>query len=440
MKKSIESKRQIETVHDTPPAVRNEQRPTTLAPLIVLTTDAIDIYPKSVNEGLIDQSIALDEAGTENKQTSRIQTKKGANGVDYEYEYIYYYYDDDEKAASGGAGGDGKKVAAAAATTQPTNKSRYTNLDRSGGTSTTTTVAAPLEPKTAGRGRAAAPISAGDDGPSAVAEERLPINTRFPPRTNGAVATSDVDVATKKQPNSVKRPSLELVDSHSFNRDEKVNKNSRTFENEFDRSATEAKEAVKRPAATTAAVTSVPAAVAVSVAAAEIADNSAAANDETTPADTTTPLMDKVAFDLYAILANANTDRMLTDDNDEVEMTVANLLASDASTMAAGDMETVDDDDADARTTGTTPTTAAATTTLAITTTTTATTTTTTTTTEPTTLPAPVSQSDSRKLPFGSGRNRFRFRGGQSSTETPPEVTSELVHHKSNRFSRPLSG
>lgn len=60
----------------------------------VLTT----MSPVAVNEGLIDlDDLTLEEAGSENKQTSRIQIKKGPNGQEYEYEYVYYYYDDDEK-------------------------------------------------------------------------------------------------------------------------------------------------------------------------------------------------------------------------------------------------------------------------------------------------------------------------------------------------------
>lgn len=447
VKKSIDAKRQIETVDNS----IGHQRPTTLAPAILTTVAAatVDVYPKSVNEGLIDQSIALDEAGTENKQTSRIQTKKGANGIDYEYEYIYYYYDDDEKAnGGGGVGKKGTSVSdtAAATVTQSANKSRYTNLDRSG-TTTTTAATVPStnelpsasDPSPQSRGRTTAVTSATADDASAFAgnEERLPINTRFPPRIN----TPPVDdAAAKKQPNSVKRPSLELVDSHSFNRDEKVNKNSRTFENEFDRASSDAKDGSKKSIVVT---TVVPVAVPISLSAAEIPDNSATNNDESTPLDTTTPLMDKVAFDLYAILANANTDGMLT----ELDEDVMTATGGDASTIATNDMETLgggddeDDVEADARTTivaSTTPIAVPTTTTIPSTTTTT----TTTTTVKPTTVHATtIAQSDLRKLPFGSGRNRFRFRGAaQSTTESPPEVTSELVHHKSNRFARPLSG
>lgn len=46
----------------------------------VLTTQTV---AQSINEGLIDDFSILDEAGSENKQASRIQIKKGPNGQDY---------------------------------------------------------------------------------------------------------------------------------------------------------------------------------------------------------------------------------------------------------------------------------------------------------------------------------------------------------------------
>lgn len=67
-----------------------------------LTTEKPNVA-QSVNEGLIDDEefSLLEEAGTENKQQSRIQIKKGPNGQDYEYEYVYYYYDDEESKNPG---------------------------------------------------------------------------------------------------------------------------------------------------------------------------------------------------------------------------------------------------------------------------------------------------------------------------------------------------
>lgn len=65
------------------------------------TAQATPTVAQSINEGLIDDFSILEEAGSENKQASRIQIKKGPNGQDYEYEYVYYYYDDDEKVSHG---------------------------------------------------------------------------------------------------------------------------------------------------------------------------------------------------------------------------------------------------------------------------------------------------------------------------------------------------
>jgi hypothetical protein len=97
IKKSIEAKRAADEFMPLPIALTADtvdalhQDVTTIKP--VLTT----VEPKKSNAGLIDQSVVFDEAGSETKQTSRIQIKKGPNGEDYEYEYVYYYYDDDDE-------------------------------------------------------------------------------------------------------------------------------------------------------------------------------------------------------------------------------------------------------------------------------------------------------------------------------------------------------
>lgn len=60
IKKSIEAKRQVE---------QSSHRVTTFRP--TLTTDrsaAVDLLSTEINDGLVDQSISLDEAGSENKQ------------------------------------------------------------------------------------------------------------------------------------------------------------------------------------------------------------------------------------------------------------------------------------------------------------------------------------------------------------------------------------
>lgn len=187
------------------------------------------------------------------------------------------------------------------------------------------------------------------------------------------------------------------MDSQTFNRDDKGSKGTRNLENEFSK-PTEVKESPKK----------------VTV------DESTELNEIV---ESTTPLMEKVAFDLYAILANenSNVDSEVTTSDDEL---VTGITEGDATTD-------------DGLTTITVPVTTT-TTTVAPTTTTTTTTTTATTTTTTTTTEAPLI--GGRKSPFGAGRNRFRLRPQASSTESSEQVKEapvEQSHPKPNRFSRP---
>lgn len=180
------------------------------------------------------------------------------------------------------------------------------------------------------------------------------------------------------------------MDSQSFNRDDKGSKGTRNLENEFSKTS-DLKEIPKK----------------VTV-------------DETTDfneiVESTTPLMEKVAFDLYAILANENSN---------VDSDVTSVTAVDDEIVTDATDITTDDD----LTTITLPTTTT-------TTTEAPTTTTTTTTTTP-----PTTTTEGKKSPFGAGRNRFRLRPQASSTESAEQVKEaaavEQSHLKSNRFSRP---
>lgn len=58
VKKSIEAKRQIEL----------DLQPTTFKPILTTTGRPLSSSAQLVNNGLVDQSISLDEAGSENKQ------------------------------------------------------------------------------------------------------------------------------------------------------------------------------------------------------------------------------------------------------------------------------------------------------------------------------------------------------------------------------------
>ena len=68
IKNNIETKRLSEYEHYDVESATTSEKP-------VLTTPAM--VAKSINEGLIDDFSILEEAGTENKQASRIQIKKG---------------------------------------------------------------------------------------------------------------------------------------------------------------------------------------------------------------------------------------------------------------------------------------------------------------------------------------------------------------------------
>lgn len=89
IKNNIETKRLSEYERYVIEPLTTTQKPAHTTPTVA----------QSINEGLIDDFSILEEAGSENKQASRIQIKKGPNGQDYEYEYVYYYYDDDEKVS-----------------------------------------------------------------------------------------------------------------------------------------------------------------------------------------------------------------------------------------------------------------------------------------------------------------------------------------------------
>ncbi|GAB0100297.1 hypothetical protein DMENIID0001_167730 [Sergentomyia squamirostris] len=126
----------------------------------------------------------LTTPSTPANQKSRIQVKTAPNGVDYEYEYVYYYYDEDE---------DNNKTSASAVPSRD-NKNHYEIAD--------VTAKVP-EDESANEGRASK-ISSGED-------ERLPKNTRFPPREILPVTSEPAAKIV------VKHPSSDFVDSDTFN-------------------------------------------------------------------------------------------------------------------------------------------------------------------------------------------------------------------------------
>lgn len=128
IKNNIEAKRLSEYERYVVEPLTTTEKP-------VLTTQTV---AQSINEGLIDDFSILEEAGSENKQTSRIQIKKGPNGQDYEYEYVYYYYDEDEKSPGDDdviIGSRPRSSTTTTTTAAPSGKSRYSNIERGPSTS-----------------------------------------------------------------------------------------------------------------------------------------------------------------------------------------------------------------------------------------------------------------------------------------------------------------
>lgn len=146
IKNNIEAKRLSEYEHYVVDTLTTTERP-------LLTTETV---ARSINEGLIDDFSVLEEAGSENKQASRIQIKKGQNGQDYEYEYVYYYYDDDDTKNPGDDDviiGSRKGSSSTSSTQAPSGgKNRYSNIERGSSTS------APERNEIQSRGKARAQV------------------------------------------------------------------------------------------------------------------------------------------------------------------------------------------------------------------------------------------------------------------------------------------
>ncbi|XP_026673655.1 mucin-5AC-like isoform X2 [Ceratina calcarata] len=206
------------------PGVRvSEEYPTTMIPVLTTPREArgFDFVPVNIirNDGketsFRDRNfgdfsdVSLVPAGT----SSRIQVKKGPNGKDYEYEYVYYYYDeeDENKAGSADSAVTNAYDVPSRSTTAPrrgsssTNRNKYASVERS---STVEPVSNEVIPNRNGNTRGRQLIE--ED----VSEERLPTNTRFPPRSRSNHNTGTTE-PTRTRGNRP-RPSLDLVDSSSF--------------------------------------------------------------------------------------------------------------------------------------------------------------------------------------------------------------------------------
>ncbi|XP_043463303.1 proteoglycan 4-like [Leptopilina heterotoma] len=182
-----------------------EARSFDFIPVNIIREDSKDAYTSYADRQFGDLSdVSLVPAGT----SSRIQVKKGPNGKDYEYEYVYYYYDEDDEGKASSA----TNTQDTSSRTTPSssrrgatnvNRSKYTNVERS-------TTAEPVSNEVIPNRNRGRQLAEADE----ISEERLPTNTRFPPRSrsNHNTGTTESSRVRGNRP----RPSLELVDSSSF--------------------------------------------------------------------------------------------------------------------------------------------------------------------------------------------------------------------------------
>ncbi|XP_017787488.1 PREDICTED: mucin-5AC [Habropoda laboriosa] len=207
------------------PGVRvSDEYPTTMMPVLTTPREAraFDFVPVNIirddgketsfrerNFGDF-SDVSLVPAGT----NSRIQVKKGPNGKDYEYEYVYYYYDEEDENKAGTADSAVTNSYDVPSRTTPaprrggssTNRNKYSSAERS---STVEPASNEVIPNRNGNNRSRQLIEAED-----VSEERLPTNTRFPPRSRSNHNTGTTE-STRTRGNRP-RPGLDLVDSSSF--------------------------------------------------------------------------------------------------------------------------------------------------------------------------------------------------------------------------------
>ncbi|XP_026846334.1 uncharacterized protein LOC6598342 [Drosophila persimilis] len=448
--KSIEAKRAIE--EEELAEVRREIEEAALAELAQRATEApapqlttqpsatkkIDNLDDDVvvdpHDDFVNQNFPLEGAGSENSKKSRIEIKKGPNGQDYEYEYVYYYEEDDDAAAPAKPA-----VVESAGDPDTRGKTRYTNIERS-------TPASPSENSLqSGKAKGRSSSSVSDRDPAEDIElERLPVNTRFPSRGKNievppTPALDSLETAAERKKISVKRPSLELVDSETFNTDEKQQKGSRNGDNELKPVI-----AVEQEQAAAAAA----AAKERELKKQEEQKKQQQKEEQqdldpegiTDEAEQTTPSMEKAALDLYAILTNENLNNEQT--------TSADGALDDANvTTLSPDTASTDEDDGSLTTLQDELSSTSSTTTTTTTTTTEAPTTTTTTTTTTTVTPSLFGGRRSG-LNGLAGRNRFKLRdggagasaGATSTTSTTEAPATEATKTGRNRFSRPSIG
>lgn len=180
-------------------------------PVNIIREDTKDNWTPFANRNFDDLGdVSLVPAGS----NSRIQIKKGPNGKDYEYEYVYYYYDEEDEGRAGAASSnqEGTRTTPSSSPSSspssrrsgPSNRSKYSSVDRS-------TTAEPVSNEVL-------PNRIGNRGRNLeneeVSEERLPTNTRFPPRSRSNHNTGTTEPSRNR--GNRPRTNLDLVDSNSF--------------------------------------------------------------------------------------------------------------------------------------------------------------------------------------------------------------------------------
>ncbi|XP_012217572.1 mucin-2 [Linepithema humile] len=194
----------------TPREARNKNSPFDFVPVNIIREDNKDGFARFSDANFGDLGdVSLIPAGT----NSRIQVKKGPNGKDYEYEYVYYYYDeeDENKANTAGSAVTNSYDIPSRTTSVPrrgsntSNRSKYNPVERSSTMESSNNEVIPN--RSGNRGRQ---LVETED----VSEERLPANTRFPPRSRSNHNTGTTE-PSRARSNRL-RPNLDLVDSSSF--------------------------------------------------------------------------------------------------------------------------------------------------------------------------------------------------------------------------------
>lgn len=107
--------------------------------------------------------------------------KKGPNGKDYEYEYVYYYYDEEDENKASTAGSavtnsydiPSKTISVPRRGSNTNNRREYNAMEKSSTIESNNNEVIPN--RSGNRGRQLVETEV-------VSEERLPANTRFPPR------------------------------------------------------------------------------------------------------------------------------------------------------------------------------------------------------------------------------------------------------------------